>query len=118
MNAFSLILGAWCLAAVVIALTALIRKHRTLSWIAVFVSASLPVIGMLLTVIALTAGFQSVARLDPSQKAAALSEVIAEAMHSTALGLAALIPCLALSLIALSRAPRQTSPITSTPPAQ
>jgi biopolymer transport protein ExbB/TolQ len=101
-----------------LALTALVRRHRTLATIAVFVSAGLPVVGLLLTVIGLTAAFRSNARLDPAEKAAALSEAIAEAMNSTAFGLAALVPCLALSLVALARAPRRTPAITSTPPPQ
>jgi biopolymer transport protein ExbB/TolQ len=56
-------------------------------------------IGLLATIVGLIYSFQSVASVDPAQKAALLARGISEAMHGTAFGLVVAIPTLLASAL-------------------
>lgn len=118
MNAFGIWLAVVAFGAVGCAIVSLAKRHRGLARVAVAGSVALPVLGLIFTVVQLIAAFRSLATVPVAEKSAVLSQAISEAMNATAAGLTGVVPCLALSLYALSRVPRQSAAITSTPPPQ
>lgn len=107
MNPFSLALAALAVLAVGTGVTSLVTRTRQLAQVSLVASLLVPALGLAFTVVQLIQGFRALGAIDAASKSSFLSQRIAEAMNSTALGTAGVVPCLIVSVIALARASKR-----------
>jgi biopolymer transport protein ExbB/TolQ len=85
----------------VIGVVAAVRQERRLAFVALAVSLSTAVLGILATVLGLWLAFDAIDAVAPELKTERLSEGIAIAMRSTVVGLAASVLDLLAAVVAL-----------------